>query len=390
MVGKPVTGEYFIDREEELKKITLLLSSSGARNNVILSAQRRTGKSSILYNLKEQNPNTIHIVFDAYGISTKERFAKSYVNSILGTYAERTNDGSYRKKIKKILGRGAHSLQSEISDVDVTVAEFVQFHVRFREASTDPDELLENALNFAEVLAKEKKVSLVVMIDEFQELLKWKGNFLKIFRKSIQVQQNVSYVLSGSAPTVMHELVYMAKSPLYRQLIHVPLNRLPKKDIVVFVKKRLATADIKVSNDTSEYIFELSRGYADYVQRLGMQVFLLHMGQKSVTRPDVSRAYEEMLVQLDADFGSTLAQHSELEREILIALASGKDTTSAISLEVRKPQSTLPKTMNRLIKSDVIERHSKGKYRMTDGVFSDWICKQTSVRNAQNFRMSLL
>ena len=97
------------------------------------------------------------------------------------------------------------------------------------------------------------------MIDEFQHLLKWKDDFLKIFRKTIQAQQNVSYILSGSAPTVMHELIYKADSPLYRQLIHIQLNKLPKKDVVVFIKERFASVKIRISHATSEYIFELSQ-----------------------------------------------------------------------------------------------------------------------------------
>ena len=388
VVGRPVTGEYFIDRKEELEKITRLLSSPDAPNNIVLLAQRRTGKSSILYNLKETSPKIIYVMFDAYGTPTRARFAKAYVNSILNTYAAKINDGSYKKRIKKILAEGIDNLQSKISNIDVTISEFVKFHVTFRKSTTDPDELLENALNFAEVLAKERGVYLVIMIDEFQELLKWKDNFLQIFRKTIQSQQNVSYVLSGSAPTVMHELIHEAKSPLYRQLIHIQLNKLPKKEVIAFIKERFASVEMRINNDVSEHIFELSRGYADYVQRLGMQVFLQCLNKELVVRLDVDRAYEEMLVQLDADFGNTFSQHTGLEQEILIALAAGNASISAISREIRKPQTTIPKTMSRLMASDVVERYRKGNYRIADSVFSDWIYKQTDVRVAQNFRMS--
>lgn len=379
VVGKPVTGEYFIDRKDELKKITALLLSPGSLNNIMLLAQRRIGKSSILHNLKEHDAGTVYVIFDAYGTSTKERFARMYVRTILSTCAAKIDDASYKRKVTKMFGEGISKLQNKISNVDVSISEFARLHVAFRKPTTDPDESLENALNFAEVVAKERKISLVVMIDEFQELLKWKASFLKIFRKTIQSQQNVSYVLSGSAPTVMHELIHEAKSPLYRQLVHIQLSKLPKKDVIAFIKERFASAGMKISGAASEYIFELSRGYADYIQRLGMQAFLLCLDKKSVVKSDVDLAYEEMLVQLDADFGSTFSQHTELEQEILIALAAGKSSTSAISREIRKPQSTIPKTMNRLITSDVVEKYYRGKYRIADGVFSDWICRQAGV-----------
>lgn len=390
VVGKPVTGEYFIDRRDELEKINALLSSSGASNNIMLLAQRRTGKSSILCNLKEQDTKTMYVIFDAYGASTRERFAKAYVNSILDTYAAKTNDAPYKRRIKRALAEGISKLQGKISDVDVTISEFAKFHVAFRKEATDTDELLESALGFAETLAKDKGIHLVVMIDEFQDLLKRQDNFLKIFRRTMQSQQSVSYVLAGSAPTIMHELIHEAKSPLYRQLIHVQLSRLPKYDAIAFIKERFASASMGIDDDASGHMFELSRGYPDYVQRLGMQAFLLCLGKKSVTKSDVDRAYDEMLVQLDAEFGNTFSHHAELEKEILIALASGKTSISAISREIRKPQTTIPKTMNRLITLDVVERHQKGKYRIADGVFSDWIYEQTDARSAQSFRMSLL
>ena len=390
VVGKPVTGEYFINRKDELGKITTLISAPGSLNNIMLLAQRRTGKSSLLYNLKEQDAKTVYVMFDAYGTSTKERFARTYIHVILSTCAVKLGDASYKKKVKKAFGGGISKLQNKISNVDVTIAEFAKLHVSFRKPATDPDESLESALNFAEVVAKEKKISLVVMIDEFQELLKWKDGFLKIFRKTIQSQQNVSYVLSGSAPTVMHKLIHEAKSPLYRQLIHIQLGKLPKDEVTAFIKKRFAAVGMKISCSASEYIFELSRGYADYVQRLGMQAFLLCLDKKSVVKSDVDLAYEEMLVQLDADFGSAFSQRTELEQEILIALATGKVSTSAISREIRKPQSTIPKTMNRLMASDVVERYYKGKYRIADGVFSDWVCRQIGTRGARDFKMPIL
>ena len=102
MVGKPVTGEYFIDRKDELKKINALLSTSDALNNIMPLGQRRTGKSSILYNLKEQDAKTIYVIFDAYGgASTKQRFARAYINCILSTCVRMLNDSLYKKELKK-------------------------------------------------------------------------------------------------------------------------------------------------------------------------------------------------------------------------------------------------------------------------------------------------
>ncbi len=303
---------------------------------------------------------------------------------------ENTGDKTYNKRIKESLVEGANVLTGKISDIGISVSEFVKFQVTVNKKEADPDELLEDALNYAETLAKEKGVSLVIMIDEFQELLKWGDGFLRTFRKTMQSQQRVSFVLSGSAPTAMRRLVYDSKSPLYRQLADIRLSRLPKRDVIMFVKRRFAAAKIGVDDSVPEYIFEPSRGYADYVQRIGMHVFwmCLDRNKSRVTIRDVNDAYEDMLVGLDADFGAGFSRHIYLEKEILFALAAGKASISAMALEIRTAQSAIPKTTNRLIASDVVEKHHVGKYRIVGGVFSDWIYRQTHVRVTRSFRSS--
>ena len=96
--------KYFIGREEELKKITVLLSAETA-SNIALLAQRRTGKSSILYNLKEQDTGRVHVIFDAYGMSTKERFAKAYM-TVVSDACAKTGDSTYGNTVRKMLATG--------------------------------------------------------------------------------------------------------------------------------------------------------------------------------------------------------------------------------------------------------------------------------------------
>ena len=388
VVGRPVTGKYFIGREEELKKITVLLSAETA-SNIALLAQRRTGKSSILYNLKEQDTGRVHVIFDAYGMSTKERFAKAYMTAVSDACAK-TGDSTYGNTVKKMLASGADRLKDSVSNVDVTALEIIKFHVKFGEQETDPDDLLEDALRFAGRLAEDKGIRLAVMIDEFQELLKWGESFLKTFRSVMQSQQGVSYVLSGSAPTIMQGLVYDSESPLYRQLVEIRLNKLPDEDTAKFVGERLASAGIRADGGVPEYVFEMSRGYADYVQRIGLHLFMrcIRLDSKSVSRSDVNAAYEEMLIQLDADFGTAFSRRADLEKEILLALAMGRTSISAISREIRRPQSSIPKTLNRLVASDIVERDSLGGYRIADGVLSDWIHRRPAAWTSGTFRSS--
>lgn len=383
IVGKPVTGKYFIDRSTELKKITALLAgtSKGSINNIILLGLRRTGKSSILLNVKtriDKDKKIVVVIFDAYGVSTKERFARSFMDAILDSYIEKTGNKEHKKKIKQLLAEGYDKVKNKLADFDIVIAEFVKFHVNLREIKTREDDILENALEYSERLGKEKGISFVLMIDEFQELLKWGEGFLKMFRRLVQSQSHVAYVFSGSAPTIMKEMVYDAKSPFYKQLVEVPVGPLPEKQVTSFVKSRLESVKISVPDGTLGLIYYLTKGLPDYVQRLGLQIYLncLQEDTKTIKDSDVHKAYEEMLVQLDPDFSSLFATFSDLEKEILIALANGNASPVTIAAEIRKPLTTLPKTLTRLVNQDIVEKPQEGRYRIVDAIFSDWVARR--------------
>lgn len=383
IVGKPVSGKYFINRKNELKRLFALLSgtSKGQINNVILLGLRRTGKSSILLNAQKsltKKGKVVIVIFDAYGISTKERFARTFIDNILISYVEQTGDAAYKQRIKKLIAQGYDALKTNISEFGVEIAEFVKFQAKLREVKVNEDELLEQAIKYAEKLGDEKEISFIVMIDEFQELLKWNGQFLKMFRRLVQSQSHVAYVLSGSAPTIMKKIVYDAKSPFYKQLMEVSVGMLDRNSVMIFVKKRFESVKISIDDNAVEKIYHFSRGFPDYVQRLGLLLYLqcLDENKKRITEQDVDRAYSGMIEQLDADFSAQFTRHSDMEREILIALANSIDSPAAIASEIRKPRTTIPRTMDRLVNADIVEKYREGKYRITDAVFSEWLLRK--------------
>ncbi len=381
ITGKPVAGKYFINRETELKKLDLILAgtANGDINNVILLGLRRTGKSSILLNMQEKmskGKKVIPIIFNADGISTKDRFSRAYTNDVLNAYVEHAESMLPKEKTRSILSTSADKIKGTMTGLDAEISEFNAFHLKFKESKSSDDELLEKALQYPEKLAKAKNISFVVMIDEFQDLLKWGEEFLRMFRRLVQSQRRVAYILSGSAPTIMRQMVYDAESAFYRQLIEVHVGPLAKKHVCSFVKRRLRTVEISIGEQALERIFLLSGGLPDYVQRLGLQIYLSDSDKRSILPEDVEKAYREMIVRLNPDFGNAFRTFSDMEKEILIALANGIENPGGISAEIKRPQSSLPKTISRLMNQDVIEKRREGRYRIVDAVFSDWLAKR--------------
>lgn len=386
IVGKPVTGEYFINREEELVRLTTLLSgaASGKINNVMILGLRRTGKTSLLYNVANQiakNDKIIPVIYDCLGTSTKSMFARQYIYTVLDTYVKIGRDKAYKEKLSVIIKKGLEWAEKHISEFEGGLAEYVKFSVKLRHTKSDEDELLQSVLKYPEELARTKEVSFVIMMDEFQELLKWGDSFLKMLRTIVQSQKRVAYAFTGSAPTVIRDLVYKQRSPFYKQLTEITVNRLPEELVRKFVKARLTRVKINISSTALDRLVYHSSGFPDYVQRLGLNLYLRSLSKKewhTIEENDVEECYEEMLIQLDGEFTTYFASFSDFEKNTLIALSKGYSGPTSIATEIRKPLSSIPQILARLINADVVEKYKEASYRIADPVFSDWIARRYS------------
>jgi len=373
IVGRPVTGEYFVDREDELRRLQTLVKGiqKGASSNSALIGLRRTGKTSILENLEillKPNAKLIPVIANCYGIAAKSRLAKVLVDKTIESYVCKTGDSAFLKRITKAIGQAAKSAIGRISEV-----KFAEFSLKLQDKNMEEDSLIEEALQYIEALAQEKDVFFVVMLDEFQDVIRWGDDTLKRIRSVVQSQKRVCYVLAGSATSIMRNLVYDRRSPFYRQLVEIPIKKLDKSIATAFLKRRFECAEMEVADSVIAKIATLSDGYPDYMQRLGLELYLL-IGQGCMIAEDqVDKAYEDMVVSLDGEFDNYFSNFSPLEREILVALATGSIQPSEVARAVRKPIFNISKTLTTLMNYSIIEKPMKGQYRITDPVFADWL-----------------
>ncbi len=373
IVGRPAIGEYFVDREEEMRRILSLIEGvqKGASSNSVLIGLRRTGKTSILHQIMarlEANKKIIPVIVNCYGIASKSRLARILVDNTIENYVIKTGEKSYLRRLKKVINEAAEATADKISEVKLA-----SFSMKLKDRNTEDDSLLEDALQYIEALAEEKEAYFVIMLDEFQDIIRWGDDTLKRIRTVVQSQKRVCYVFAGSATTIMHNLVYDHRSPFYRQLVEIPIKKLDKTTISAFIKERLSSVNIQPINSVISEMATLSDGYPDYVQRLGLELFLSVGHGGAITEADVSRVYEDMVNSLDGEFDNYFSIFSPLEKEILVALATGKIKTSEVAREVRKQITHISKTLTLLQNYGIVERPMTGQYRISDPVFSDWL-----------------
>ena len=179
VVGKPVTGVYFIDRETESERLLTLIRGlpNSSSSNSILIGLRRTGKSSILENAiirLEENKKIVPILLSCYGLSSKSRFAKLLADAAVESYVRKTGDNAFRKRLVKAISEKKKEILERMSEVS-----FWELAFKFNNKKIEEDSLLEQAFEFVESLAKDKECYFVLMLDEFQDAIKWGDKTLK-------------------------------------------------------------------------------------------------------------------------------------------------------------------------------------------------------------------
>ena len=389
LAGKPVSGQYFVGRGRILKTIDTIMAGTadGAINNVMLLGPRRIGKSSILLGVRgrqERNPRVATVMVNAEGMSSKRRFADAYMKAVLRAYEGRTRRRARGARLGRAISAGMQDARDAVSELDLSILECVKFGAKMNKRVVDQDGLLEHALEFPEKLGAEKNLAFLVIIDEFQSLLKWGAPFLHLFRRLVQDQAHVAYILAGSSPSMMKGIVSDARSPLYRQLHEVRVGPLPDSVLLPFLARRLEPTGVRLGEGMAREICRLSRGIPDYLQRLAMLSYTacVARGGTAIGAGDVESSYPDMLVHLDPVFVAQFDPLSELEKDVLLAISRSHDTVSGMADNAGARPTSLPRALWRLAGLDIVERLERGKYAIADGVFSDWLASRYETLDA--------
>jgi AAA+ ATPase superfamily predicted ATPase len=234
--GGPIEPGLFFNREKEsrflLSKLTAV--EKGIRHNYALVGPRRVGKSSILVFLENsiEKESIIPVLIDCEGREiTRERelsfelFLNYWGGLILDKYFERCG---IRGKIKIKLTNLASSAKDkvilalsevlgQVKSMELkTVEEYLSLRIEFEKSTQkekpDPKQLMklfEDTIELAEKIGREKNLYWIVMLDEFQTTGKFKKpfDFLSAFRRHMEHQERVVYLLTGSNVGMMEDIL---------------------------------------------------------------------------------------------------------------------------------------------------------------------------------------
>ena len=234
--GVVVSGNDFADREKELKELVGKLKENV---RIFLVAPRRYGKTSLIKNALEkiEKRGLLTAYVDLYWVTSSKEFFEFYVSSLL------RGSKSITKRALSIVRDFLPRLRPRLSfDQDGRV-EFTLDISRHQ-----PVEAAEEVFNLPEQIAKAQGKRFVVVLDEFQEILKLDGEELeRQIRAAIQHHSNVSYLFAGSKSHMLIDMVSDQTRPFYQMGTLMTLDKIPREEFRSFIEAKFIKSGKSIS-----------------------------------------------------------------------------------------------------------------------------------------------
>lgn len=286
-VGVPAKSDDLIGRDKELESISKMLLSG---QSVILISPRRYGKTSlaleILRRLKKERCYTLYL--DIFSILDRYDLARQITEKMLENKKIRNFSRMIREKFATLL---------KSVEFKQVIEEF-EFVLKFKDENVDEWELLREALNFPDQIGTKDNKRVVVIFDEFGDLAKLNGlELLKLMRSIFQLQEETSYLFTGSRESVMNELFLNRKQPFFRFGIIQNLNLLPLDEIKKYIKEKFIQEGITISSEHIESIIQKTKGHPHYTQLFCQRIYFNLLGKTTVEKEDIDRAYLDAILE---------------------------------------------------------------------------------------------
>jgi uncharacterized protein len=308
---RPLPPEEAIDRPAERRRLAELAEGGQSSR---LTAPRRYGKTTLIGALAEELRARRWVVCVA-DFSRSRRLEDA---------AERLQEAWRRGLDRRGTRRIWRSMSRELeATLEAGVPGVVRARVRGRASgqSGRPLARLHALLALPESLAATSGRRILVVFDEFQDLLTAGEDLDGIVRSHVQHQSGVaSYCFAGSQASVLAALFEDRRRPLFAQARAVGLSPIADEEIASWVSEQFERAGRPLPAGTAE---ALAAGTNGHPQRAAMVAHYL-WEQPRVDEAAVLAAESEALSAASGELDQMWAGLTRAQRQVLGAVAEGR------------------------------------------------------------------
>ena len=345
--GTIVEAEYFTDRVKEVAYICQFIQSA---NHLILISPRRFGKSSVVAKaVKESRRDSITVNLQQ-------------VTSVADLSAKLLREFYKVHPVERVRHLITHfRIIPTVSTNALTGSIEVSF-----QPGVDGTMLLEDVMALIEKAHSEDN-RLIVVLDEFQDILDLDPHLDKKLRAIMQMQKHVNYILLGSQESMMTDIFEKKKSPFYHFGQLMRLGKLPREDFYHYLSERLASC-FKDEHDTlADRILTYTSCHPYYSQQLAANIWQVGMLQPNSDDPFIS-AIDQIVTTHGLDYERLWQNLNRTNKWIMQHIASSSPLQTG-----EHRTSTIYSALKRLQKDGYVIYSDH--YEIEDPFFREWIIK---------------
>ena len=312
--GRIADDLNFTDRKNE---VALLTQNFKNLINTVIISPRRWGKTSLVNKcaklLSEENKNTQVCQVDIFNCRTEEQFYTAYANALMRVSTSAWEE--FVAGVKKYLSRMAPT----VSLSEGSQSYELSFGIGFKDNRLSYDEILD----LPQQIAKDKGKKIIVCIDEFQNINEYEDSlaFQRKLRAHWQTHTSVCYCLYGSKRHMLLSIFNDYSMPFYKFGDILFLQKIERKDWVVFISQRFADTGKQISDELSGMIADIMKNHPYYTQQLSQQTWL--RTSKDCSEAIVNEAFNSLIGQLSLLFTNIIDSLTSRQISFLIAVADG-------------------------------------------------------------------
>jgi len=358
----------FVNRTQELTYFNQLQQRllDHTPRHVALIGARRLGKSYLLfkYLYESSSPTIIPLYIDTLYKRNWAELSDDLIHSLLENYRYCTKKSLHVDRfntwLKGTFQEIVNRLQTIETEVGTQAGTYVKLRASLKEQPENEIQLIQTSLKSLEEFAEKKKISLIVVFDEFQHIEKFKDmeETLAAMRAIIQVQRHIQYIFCGSSTTFMNNIFTKSTSAFWRQVDIVHLEPFTLDAVNALAKAR----NLSLSTTEKQVLHHLTRGIPDYLVKTIEKIST----QKKKEKDIIPTAFDELVKQETPLFSDLFERLPDLQQQVIISLAEGKHQYHELEKDIGRKVGGI---LNQMLYAQLIERSKKGWYDIFDPVF---------------------
>lgn len=366
--GRIAKDENFTDRNLETDH---LVTNFGSLINTIIISPRRWGKSSLVEKATgiagKKKKSLRFCKIDLFNVRSEEQFYETLALGVLKSASGKWEEAvdSAKRFLKQVVPKIV--LNSDPSN---------EFSLSFdwNEVKKNPDDILD----LAEKIATRKKLSMVICIDEFQNIAEFDDPvfFQKRLRSHWQKHQNVSYCLYGSKRHMMLNVFTNPSMPFYKFGDIIFLEKIDTRSWIDFIGKRFASTGKQIVEEQSEQIVKLADNHPYYVQQLAQQAWL--RTEKKCNGEIVDQAFRNLTEQLSLLFATITETLTVNQLSLLKAMIAGEEALSSSEVLSKYrliSSANVNRARNALIEKEILDNKA-GVVSFQDPIYRSWLASE--------------